>query len=150
MKRMLILAAASILAATAYASVTPAAEPVISEKLQIELLEHQWTQAASAGDRPVLDDLLDDKFIEIFPGNIKRSKHDLLAAPALPPGGSQVLQDVRIQVLDNVAVATGINRYTPAAGYKTIEYRFTDVFVKRDDGWHVAAARMRAKETGSI
>jgi hypothetical protein len=31
-----------------------------------------------------------------------------------------------------------------------VEYRFTDVFVKRDDGWRVAAARMRRKETGSI
>jgi ketosteroid isomerase-like protein len=60
------------------------------------------------------------------------------------------LEDVRVRVLDNVAVATGINRYTSAAGYKAIEYRFTDVFVKRDDGWRLAASRMRRKETGSI
>jgi hypothetical protein len=149
MKRLLILAAASVLATGAFATVTPAANAVIPDKLQVELIEHQWTQAASAGDTPVLNDLLDDKFIEIFPGNVRRSKRDLLAAPALPPGGSQVLKDVRVQVLDNVAVATGINCYTPAAGFKAIEYRFTDVFVKREDGWHVAAARMRHKETGS-
>jgi hypothetical protein len=150
MKRMLILAAASVLATVAYASVTPPADNVISDRLQVELLEHQWTQAASMGDRPVLNDLLDDKFIEILPGNIRRSKRDLLASPALPFGGSQVLDDVHVQVLDDVAVVTGINRYTPAAGFKTIEYRFTDVFVKRDDGWHVAAARMLPKEKGSI
>lgn len=73
-----------------------------------------------------------------------------MAAAALPQGGSQVLEDVRVQVLDNVAVVTGINRYTPATGYKAIEYRFTDVFVKREDGWRVAAARMLRKETGSV
>ncbi|HKT95756.1 MAG TPA: hypothetical protein VJS30_04365 [Paraburkholderia sp.] len=53
-------------------------------------------------------------------------------------------------MLDNVAVATGVNRYTPAPGYKEIAYRFTDVFVKREDGWRVAASRMRRMETGSI
>ncbi|WP_156992090.1 hypothetical protein [Paraburkholderia oxyphila] len=45
---------------------------------------------------------------------------------------------------------TGINRYTPAQGYRPIEYRFADVFMKRDDGWRVVGARMRRKESGSI
>lgn len=98
----------------------------------------------------MLNDLLNDKFFEVFPGDIRRDKRKMLAAAGLPAGGSQVLEDVRVQVLDNAAVATGINRYTPAAGYKTIGYRFTDVFVKREDGWRVAASRMRRKETGSI
>ncbi|WP_322034151.1 nuclear transport factor 2 family protein [Paraburkholderia sp. J76] len=149
MYRMLILPIASLLAASALATPTSAPNP-IPERLQIEFLEHQWTQAAASGDRPVLDDLLDEKFMEIFPGDVRRTKRDLLAAAALPSGGSQVLEDVRVQVLDNVAVATGINRYTPAAGYRTIEYRFTDVFVKRENGWRVAAARMRQNGTGSI
>lgn len=149
MKRLLLLVAASVLATLAHAATAPAASAPISEKLQIELLEHQWTQAASAGERPVLNDLLDDRFIEFLPGNVRRSKRDLLSAPALPPGGSQVLEDVRVQMLDDVAVVTGINRYTPARGYTAIEYRFSDVFVKRDDGWHVAAARMLRKEGGT-
>jgi ketosteroid isomerase-like protein len=150
MKRLFIFVAASVLAITAFADVapTPRVGP-ISDALQVQLLEHQWTQAASEGDRPVLNDLLDDKFFEVFPGDIRRTKQDLLAAAA-PSSASQVLEDVHVQVLDNVAVATGINRYTPALGYKAIEYRFTDVFVKREDGWRVAASRMRRKETGSI
>lgn len=150
MQRILILAAAGALTSIACAAPTPATISPIPERLQLEWLEQQWTQAAAAANRPVLNDLLDDEFIEIFPGNIRRSKRDLLAAAAMPPGGSQVLEDVRVQVLDNIAVATGINRYTPAAGYKAIEYRFTDVFVKREDGWRVAASRMRRKETGNI
>lgn len=150
MQRTFILIAASAVSAAVFAHAAPPEVAPISDSLQVQMLEHQWTQAASAGDRPVLNDLLDDKFFEVFPGDIRRSKRDLLAAVAMPPGGSQVLEDVRVQVLDNVAVATGINRYTPAAGYKAIEYRFTDVFVKHEDGWRVAASRMRRKETGSI
>ncbi|WP_027820992.1 nuclear transport factor 2 family protein [Paraburkholderia bannensis] len=148
----LLAAAALTLSAFVHAATPGALTGVspISDTLQVQLLEHQWTQAAATGDRPVLNDLLDDKFFEVFPGEIHRSKRDMLAALPMPDGGSQVLEDVRVQVLDDVAVATGINRYTPALGYKTIEYRFTDVFVKREDGWRVAASRMRRKETGSI
>lgn len=98
----------------------------------------------------MLNDLLDNKFLEIFPGDVRRTKRDLLAATTLRSGGSQVLADLRVQVLDNVAVVTGINMYTPAAGYRAISYRFTDVFVKREDGWRVAASRMRRMGTGSI
>lgn len=152
MKRIQILVAASALtlSVAALASVVAPASNPISETLQIQMLEYQWTQAASTGDRPVLNDLLDDKFFEVFPGDVRRSKRELLAAAAQPQGGSQVLENVRVQVLGDIAVATGINRYTPASGYKAVEYRFTDVFLKRADGWRVAASRMRRKETGSI
>ncbi|WP_321948585.1 nuclear transport factor 2 family protein [Paraburkholderia sp. J10-1] len=149
MKRLFILAVVGALTSSAFAAV-PAANNPISERLQVELLEHQWTQAAATGDGAVLNDLLDDKFFEVLPGNIRRSKRDLLAAASVAAGGSQVLEDVRVRVLDNVAVVTGINRYTPATGYKAVEYRFTDVFVKREDQWRVAAARMRRMDTGSI
>jgi ketosteroid isomerase-like protein len=150
MKSILMLAVASMLASAALAASKIDAYNPVSERIQVELLEHQWTQAASAGDRPVLNDLLDDKFFEIFPGNIRRNKQDMLAAAPLPAGGSQILEDVRVQVLGNVAVATGINRYTPAYGYKAIEYRFTDVFVKHEEGWRVVAARMLRKGTDTV
>jgi ketosteroid isomerase-like protein len=60
------------------------------------------------------------------------------------------LEDVQVQVLGNLAVVTGVNRYTPAQGYRPIEYRFADAFMKREDGWHVVGARIRRKETGNI
>jgi hypothetical protein len=149
MKHALILAAASVLTTTAPAAVNHDIYNPVSERIQVELLEHQWTQAASTANRPVLNDLLDDKFFEVFPGNVRRTKRDLMAADPLPAGSSQVLEDVRVQVLGDVAVATGVNRYTPAAGYKAIEYRFVDVFVKRGEAWRVVAARMLRKGTES-
>lgn len=69
MNRMLILAIASLLATSTLAASKPASTGAISERIQIELLEHQWTQAAATGDHPVLNDLLDDKFFEVFPGS---------------------------------------------------------------------------------
>ncbi|MFP6556932.1 nuclear transport factor 2 family protein [Paraburkholderia sp. B3] len=149
MKRILILAVAGGLATTALAAARYDTDNPVSERIQVELLEQQWTHAASTGDRPMLNDLLDDKFFEVFPGDVRRTRQDLLAAAPLPPGSSQVLEDVRVQVLGDVAVATGVNRYTPAAGYKAIEYRFTDVFVKRDEGWRVVAARLLRKGADS-
>jgi len=148
MKHLFALAAACVLATTAFASVPTT--PVTNEALHLQILEHQWTQAAATGDRSMLNDLLDDKFFEVLPNGVHRSKRELLAAGALPPGGSQMLEDVRVQVLGNLAVVTGINRYTPAQGYRPVEYRFADVFMKREDGWRVVGARMRRKETGSV
>ncbi|MFD1559084.1 nuclear transport factor 2 family protein [Paraburkholderia silviterrae] len=148
MKHLFAFAAACVAATAAFASVPSA--PVTNEAIQLQILEHQWTQAAANGDRSMLNDLLDDKFLEILPNGTHRSKRDLLAAVALPPGGSQVLEDVRVQVLGDLAVVTGINRYTPARGFRPIEYRFADVFMKREDGWRVVGARMRRKESGSI
>lgn len=150
MKHLFAFAAVSLAATTAFASVPSTPTPVMNEAVQLQMLEHQWTQAAATGDRSMLNDLLDDKFFEVLPDGTHRSKRDLLAAVALPPGGSQVLEDMRVQVLGDLAVVTGINRYTPAQGYRAIEYRFADVFMKREDGWRVVGARMRRKESGSI
>ncbi|MCG5074420.1 nuclear transport factor 2 family protein [Paraburkholderia tagetis] len=148
MKHLFALAAACVTASAVFAAVP--SSPVTSEAVHLQVLEHQWTQAAATGDRSMLNDLLDDKFFEVLPNGVHRSKRDLLAAAALPPGGSQVLEDVRVQVLGDLAVVTGINRYTPAQGFKPVEYRFADVFMKREDGWRVVGARMRRKESGSI
>lgn len=148
MKHLFAVAAACVAATTVFASVP--SNPITSEAVQLQTLEQQWTKAAATGDRSMLNDLLDDKFLEVLPNGMHRSKRDLLAAAALPPGGSQVLEDVRVQVLGDLAVVTGINRYTPAQGFKPVEYRFADVFMKRDDGWRVVGARMRRKESGTI
>ncbi|MEM5426784.1 hypothetical protein [Paraburkholderia ferrariae] len=61
-----------------------------------------------------------------------------------------MLSDAGLQVRDNIAVASGINGYTPAAGLEAIEYRFTDVLVKQAYSWRVVAARMRRETAGAI
>ncbi|NYH13900.1 nuclear transport factor 2 family protein [Paraburkholderia bryophila] len=103
-------------------------------------LEQAWVNAALQGDRVTLDELLDNSFIETMPNGARRSKADLLFAPALPPGAAQSLGDLKVRVLGNVAMVSGVNHYTPASGLKTIDYAFTDLYVRRGDTWRVASS----------
>lgn len=103
-------------------------------------LEQAWVDAALQGDRATLDQLLDNSFIETMPNGARRSKADVLFAPALPPGAAQSLGDLKVRVLGNVAMVSGVNHYTPASGLKTIDYAFTDLYVRRGDTWRVASS----------
>ncbi|MFM0647799.1 nuclear transport factor 2 family protein [Paraburkholderia bryophila] len=103
-------------------------------------IEQMWVDAAARGDRATLDQLLDNSFVETMPNGARRSKADLLFAPALPPGAAQSLGDLKIRVLGNVAMVSGVNHYTPASGLKTIDYAFTDLYVRLGDTWRVASS----------
>ncbi|WCM19295.1 nuclear transport factor 2 family protein [Paraburkholderia bryophila] len=103
-------------------------------------LEQTWVNAAIQGDRATLDKLLDSSFIETMPNGARRSKADVLFAPALPPGAAQSLGNLKVRVLGNVAMVSGVNHYTPASGLKTIDYAFTDLYVRRGDTWRVASS----------
>jgi ketosteroid isomerase-like protein len=127
-----------------------AAAPAASDTLSVLTLEHGWTHAATTGDHAKLDTLLDDDFVEVLPDGTRRSKREMLAAAALPEGGSQSLEGVHVRVNGDIAVVTGTNRYTPALGYRPIEFRFVDVWVKRAGQWRIASAQMRRAATGSI
>ena len=103
-------------------------------------IEQSWVEAAAHGDRATLDELLDNSFIETMPNGARRSKADVLFAPALPPGTVQTLGDLKVRVLGNVAMVSGVNHYTPASGLKTIDYAFTDLYVRHGDTWRVASS----------
>ncbi|ASL44577.1 hypothetical protein bAD24_I13925 [Burkholderia sp. AD24] len=75
-----------------------------------------------------------------MPNGARRSKADVLFAPALPPGAAQSLGNLKVRVLGNVAMVSGVNHYTPASGLKTIDYAFTDLYVRRGDAWRVASS----------
>ncbi|WP_144147759.1 nuclear transport factor 2 family protein [Paraburkholderia sp. BCC1884] len=103
-------------------------------------IEQMWVDAVAHGDRVTLDELLDNSFIETMPNGARRSKADVLFAPALPPGSVQTLGNLKVRVLGNVAMVTGVNHYTPASGLKTIDYAFTNLYVRRGDTWRVASS----------
>lgn len=105
-------------------------------------LEQAWVNAAVQGDRATLDELLDNSFIETMPNGARRSKADILFAPALPAGSAQTLGDIKVRVLGNVAMVSGVNHYSPAAGVKAIDFTFTDLYVRRGDKWRVASSHM--------
>ncbi|MDE1183303.1 nuclear transport factor 2 family protein [Paraburkholderia sp.] len=113
-------------------------------------IEQAWIDAAIRGDRATLDELLDSSFVETMPNGARRSKADVLFAPALPPGSVQTLSDVKVRVVGSVAMVSGVNHYTPASGLKTIDYAFTDLYVRRGDTWRVASSHMTLGQAHNV
>jgi hypothetical protein len=136
MKRLAFLAATGL--STSVLAVGLHTE--VQVKATLVSIEQTWVDAAAHGDRATLDELLDNSFIETMPNGARRSKADVLFAPALPPGSVQTLGDLKVRVLGNVAMVSGVNHYTPASGLKTIDYAFTDLYVRRGDTWRVASS----------
>ncbi|WP_181919951.1 nuclear transport factor 2 family protein [Paraburkholderia sp. BL6669N2] len=104
-------------------------------------MEQAWLDGALQGDRAILNQLLDDSFIETMPNDARRSKADVLFAPTLPPGSAQTLGELKVRVFGNVAMVSGVNHYTPASGMKATNYAFTHLYVRRGDTWRVASSR---------
>ncbi|ABE32351.1 hypothetical protein DR64_2755 [Paraburkholderia xenovorans LB400] len=117
---------------------------VLTTRLQVETklasMEHAWVDAAIHGDRATLDQLLADSFVETMPNSARRTKAEVLVAPTLPPDSAQTLRELKVRIFGNIAMVSGVNHYTPAAGIKTTSYAFTDLYVRRGDTWPAASS----------
>jgi hypothetical protein len=105
-------------------------------------LEQAWVTAASTGDRVTLAKLLDETFIETSSNGTRRSKSDLLAASPPPASSSQFLTDINVQVQGDTGVVSGTNRFKPSLDAQAVNYSFTDVFVRRAEGWRAVSSQM--------
>lgn len=105
-------------------------------------LEQTWVTAASTGDRATLANVLDETFTETSSSGTRRSKSDLLAASPPPAGSSQFLTDMDVQVRGDTGVVSGTNRFKPSPHAQAVNYSFTDVFVRRADGWRAVSSQM--------
>lgn len=105
-------------------------------------MEHEWVSAGMSGDRATIDKLLDPSFVSTTAGK-RRSKEEVLRAPAPPSGSSQTLQNMQVQVEDReTAIVTGVNVYRASANAQPQNYFFTDVFKFRPDGWRIVSSDM--------
>lgn len=138
MKRFVTLTTVGLLLSSV-ASYSYATTP---DEAELIALEQSWAQAASSHDEAVLDRVLDDSYVEITANGTRRSKSDALAAPGLPAGASQSLDQVEAHVDGDIAVVTGVNYYSPAPGALKVKFVFTDVYAKRPDGWRVISSHM--------
>jgi Domain of unknown function (DUF4440) len=103
-------------------------------------LENQWIDATSRGDRAAVAKLLDDDFVNTNTQGQIRRKPDVLTAPPPPAGSTQSLENISAQVVGDVIVLHGINRYRPSPGAPAIAVAFSDVFVHRKDGWRILSS----------
>ncbi|MFM0060857.1 nuclear transport factor 2 family protein [Paraburkholderia phytofirmans] len=108
----------------------------------LKALEQTWITAVVNADRVTMNKLLDDSFVETSPNGQRRSKSDLLLAPPPPPGSSQVLMDLDVHLNGDTAIVIGTNHFKPSPIAQPVDYSFTDVFVRRVDGWRVVSSQM--------
>lgn len=138
MKRVAILATVGMLLSSV-ASYSYAATP---DETALLALEQSWAKASSVHDEAVLDKVLDDSYVEVTASGTRRSKADALAAPGLPAGSSQSLDQLEVRVSGDIAIVTGVNYYSPASDALAIKLAFTDIYARRPDGWRAISSHM--------
>ena len=121
---------------------TPRAFATDNDETTLKAMEQTWITAIVNTDRVTMDKLLDDSFVETSANGQRRGKSDLLLAPPPPPGSSQVLMDMDVHLNGDTAVVTGTNHFKPGPTVQPVDYSFTDVFVRRVDGWRVVSSQM--------
>lgn len=123
-------------------SVATYSHAATSDEAALIALEHSWAKAASSHDEAVLDQVLDDSYVEVTATGSRRTKADALAAPGLPAGASQSLDQVEARVDGDIAIVTGVNYYSAAPGASKVKFVFTDIYAKRPGGWRVISSHM--------
>jgi ketosteroid isomerase-like protein len=109
-------------------------------------LEHRLAQAWVSRDRPFIDGLLASDWTVTDPSGRILTKQQVLDETFSSTErriDAMSVDDIRVRVLDDVAVATGRTRATGTyQGQKSnVLLRFTDVFHFREGRWQIVASQ---------
>jgi ketosteroid isomerase-like protein len=114
------------------------------DRQYIETSERQWAESVATNDASVLERILDDDFVWIYPDGTKMNKAEAIADARSGPGTfvSNHLDEVSIRFYGKTAVTQGSESWVrkDGAGEKKGRFVWTDVWVKRDDGWKIVAS----------
>jgi ketosteroid isomerase-like protein len=152
--KKLVITLVSVLAfgglAFAQAQTPPAATsgkaPSVSQT--VKQLEHDWVDAAKAGDADKLSQILADDWVAISPDGTKETKASSLAA--LKSGASKLdsfdFGPMEVKVLGNVAVVQGSDteKGTSKGKDSSGKYVWMDVFAKIDGKWQAVRSETAA------
>jgi len=109
-------------------------------------LEMAWSFAVARGDTVVGARVLDDDFITQDADGSMRTKPGVLHAMSngTYAGGEMSVRDLRIQHLGDMGVIVSRTWWGRSVTYPHdhVQYRTTDVFVRRSDGWKLASEQM--------
>jgi Domain of unknown function (DUF4440) len=130
------------LAALMMSSLASSAFATDPDESTLKTVEQTWINAVANTDRVKLEKLLDDSFVETSPDGTRRGKTDLLLAPPPPPGSTQTLMDMHVRVNGDTAIVTGTNHFKRGPVVQPTDYSFTDVFVRKPEGWRVMSSQM--------
>lgn len=139
----LLLASACVGLAFAQTQTPPAKGPSVSQI--VKQLEHDWTDAAKAGDADKLSQILADDWTGIGYDGSKLTKQSLLAD--VKSGASKLesfeFGPMDVKVLGSVAVVQGSDteKSTTKGKDSSGKWVWMDVFVKRDGKWVVVRSQ---------
>jgi ketosteroid isomerase-like protein len=123
------------------ASVTQDADPVAT----ITELEYRLASAWVKGDRPFVEALLTPDWTVTDPSGRVLTRQQVLDEAFVNSDrkiDAMAIDDVRVRVLGDTAVATGRTRATGTyrGATASVVLRFTDVFVRLNGRWQVVAS----------
>jgi ketosteroid isomerase-like protein len=113
----------------------------------LKTLLEGWEQAYQRRDTEWLGRLLDEDFVCTAASGRPSDKRQYIMACVKSPDMSRVsvteIQDVRVRVYGNVAVVTsqGGSRGQGVSRDPDAQYRYTDVFVRREGNWTAVASQ---------
>jgi hypothetical protein len=103
-------------------------------------LTNEWLAAEAKQDGPTLDRIVAEDFLGTTPGGDVITKKMLIPDPKAKGGGLALTpNELKARVFGEMAVVTG--RGT-SQGQVTGEFRFTVVFVKRQDVWQMVGVHL--------
>jgi len=133
-----VVAALSIFLASAFGGETPVQNRDEQAALRIE---QEWLRALVERDRPTVDTILTDDFVDSNWKGELRTKRQVLEGLGTPNPYSQHLRDMKVQLYGSIAVARGLNEISDKNGGIVMRIRFTDVLLYRHGNWQAVAAQ---------
>jgi hypothetical protein len=124
------LIAAAVVTILSVASSTALGAPSGDEAL-VEQGVRSFAAAWEAGDKATLETLLAPGHVHINARGVSQSRAELIALSGTNPPRAVEIGEVKVQVVGNVAVATGTQRFTQEAQPVV----FTQVWVKDSGTW---------------
>jgi ketosteroid isomerase-like protein len=143
MKYHLMLTLALGLALSTIALAKEKGTKASADKATLEKIEHEISEGILKGDPSAADKYVTSDYLGIGPDGATQNKSEFLSD--IKSGTlkleSSTLSDLKVQVAD-AGTAVVVYRTTDKGTYKgkdiTGEYRWLDVFVKRDGRWQIA------------
>lgn len=116
------------------------ADATAAAKDAVVKLENLWLE--NEGNPTVLDSILADDFVHVFPGGfITKQQHiDFVRQHPFPPMKMHRFEKLEVRIYGDIAIANGIVLAAPENGAARRTY-FTDVFVLRDGHWQAVNAQ---------
>ncbi|HST19853.1 MAG TPA: nuclear transport factor 2 family protein [Blastocatellia bacterium] len=139
MKRIMIIVAMIVIVFGISSGQTTAKQMKIERELM--QMEHDWSAAYLSHDVSVIDRILADDFIGTDGrGIMTDKKQELEDARSENPNRkvlSEAIDDMKVRIYGDTAIVNGRTTEKIQAGGKelVIQYRRTDVFVKRNGRW---------------